>query len=1337
MKRRILSVVIVLVFCVSAGYVHSPPIAYADGFIDFENGVNGQTISSSIPGLRFTTTNNQDWIYGDWRTGQYRGPYPNGPYYSNGNFFAWLGPNQGAGIIDFTEGCATYLQVYVSSQTGLTAEAYYSDGQLAATASVPPNMNTGRMERLRVEAPPGDCFWSVVLHDTGNFWLIDDLSTDAGGVPATRPPVIFLPGLTGSRLNLFDSCKKESYEIWPALSKMLVPFNTDSHLEHLKLATNGKDPASSCDQVTVNRTSDSNTGNGAIRIVGPDMDIGPLPFNFYGRIIDYLSLQGFDVYPYGYDWRLDARQIVDTPGENNDLDDFIDKVLQQTGATKVNIVAHSLGGLVARHYVTSNPARAAKVEQVVSLGSPYLGAPKALQALRWGDTGVPGWLWGAVGLYAPKVREITQNFPSAYEILPTDEYFNVNGGGYYSFDGSLKSYDATRSLILTQHNYGRAVSAEEFHSPAMDNWGSTNLPVAYRVIVGSGKEDTPGVLREKTVFNWFGQHIITWDMDPTNGDGTVPIVSATLKGNGYDYTGGAPVFYTDGVEHGDLVKEQYILEFVGALLATPPTNPAVAQTLPNKSSSDLAAFPLYLGSADQFPASKINLNSPPLPPQMRNTPFALDGGQISASGAVALHVYNSSGKHTGPIEADRFEIGIPGSSYSVIGDTVFVTVPSGSIYTIKVDSKGAKDFDLRVRNIQGLATNLIQRTTTYADIPIGRAGHAELMYRPNSSDPSQTLKIDSNGDNFPDQEMPPTGDVGLGDSSDSTAPTVTIKLDGQKTLFGWYTGNVRVTVATSDDKSGVAKVDYSANRGQTIQSYTGSFTVLAEQVPLLVVKAIDRAGNEGWATARIGPQKTYLPSIRLGHRGGGGPTQPTATPTTTSIPTPSITRTPTVRPTNTPTSTAGATGTPTRTPISTVTQTRTPTATRTSTPTRTATSTPTATRTPTPTRTTIPGQPPAAPSNLQANALSSSQIHLTWQDNSSNETGFAIYDGSNFVANVSANTISYTADALDPESYHCYHIYAFNSYGDSPWTDWACTTTNPALEFISQMGGFYGEAVVVRGNYAYVAGHEAGLRIVDVSMPSNPQEVGYYDTPGNAYDVALAGNYAYVADDNTGLRIINISNPSDPYEVGYYDTPGYAYGVTLSGSYAYIADTTAGLRVVNISSPSNPYEVGSYSPSSSSDFIFDVVVAGNYAYLAAGSAGLQIVDIANPASPSSIGSYSTPGLAFGVAVAGNYSYIADYDQGLRIIDVSSPNSPYEVGFYDTPGGAEFVTVTGAYAYVGDGLEGLRVVNVSSPTTPQEIASYNTPEFAQGAAIANNYIYVADGTGGLIVLRLNL
>lgn len=140
--------------------------------MDFEDGINGQTIRSKIPGLKFTTTQGYDWIYGDWRSG-YNGPYPNGSYYSYGNFFAWLGANQGTGRIDFEGATASSLSIYTSTYSGLVMDAFDSNGRMIATSGwASNNLNTGKMTKLTVSAPNMSY---VTVHDSGNYWLIDNL----------------------------------------------------------------------------------------------------------------------------------------------------------------------------------------------------------------------------------------------------------------------------------------------------------------------------------------------------------------------------------------------------------------------------------------------------------------------------------------------------------------------------------------------------------------------------------------------------------------------------------------------------------------------------------------------------------------------------------------------------------------------------------------------------------------------------------------------------------------------------------------------------------------------------------------------------------------------------------------------------------------------------------------------------------------------------------------------------------------------------------------------------------------------------------------------------------
>jgi hypothetical protein len=91
----------------------------------------------------------------------------------------------------------------------------------------------------------------------------------------------------------------------------------------------------------------------------------------------------------------------------------------------------------------------------------------------------------------------------------------------------------------------------------------------------------------------------------------------------------------------------------------------------------------------------------------------------------------------------------------------------------------------------------------------------------------------------------------------------------------------------------------------------------------------------------------------------------------------------------------------------------TPTPTPRPTPTPTASATPKSTPTPTVAPTPTPAQTPAAPTNLLATAISSSQIALSWTDNSTNESGFQIQR--------SSNGVTFTSIAI--VSRQCHHIH--------------------------------------------------------------------------------------------------------------------------------------------------------------------------------------------------------------------------------------------------------------------------------------------------------------------------
>ena len=104
--------------------------------------------------------------------------------------------------------------------------------------------------------------------------------------------------------------------------------------------------------------------------------------------------------------------------------------------------------------------------------------------------------------------------------------------------------------------------------------------------------------------------------------------------------------------------------------------------------------------------------------------------------------------------------------------------------------------------------------------------------------------------------------------------------------------------------------------------------------------------------------------------------------------------------------------------------------------------------------------PPVAPGGLAASANSSSQVTLSWIDNSNDELGFRIRrktassSGWLEVGTVSANVTAFQNVGLSPATTYLYQVIAFNSFGDStPSNEIDATTLAQASNAISLSNG--------------------------------------------------------------------------------------------------------------------------------------------------------------------------------------------------------------------------------------------------------------------------------------------
>ncbi len=222
-----------------------------------------------------------------------------------------------------------------------------------------------------------------------------------------QPPVVVIHGALGGRLYDHSAAR----EIWPGgVTRVLF-----SDYESLRM---------DIDATTLLPQMASVMPSGiANRIGGVD---------FYGRILDVLKDAGGygpatigtkrlplekRYYVFSYDWRQDNVHTA------RRLNSFIEDIRTDYNnpELKVDIVAHSMGGLITRYFARYGTrdvldgndfpvsgAGAEKIRRVILLGTPNLGSAGAFRTLSRGYKV----LFGTVPI------EVVATFPSTYQVLP-------------------------------------------------------------------------------------------------------------------------------------------------------------------------------------------------------------------------------------------------------------------------------------------------------------------------------------------------------------------------------------------------------------------------------------------------------------------------------------------------------------------------------------------------------------------------------------------------------------------------------------------------------------------------------------------------------------------------------------------------------------------------------------------------------------------------------------------------------------------------------------------------------------------------------------------------------
>jgi hypothetical protein len=187
-------------------------------------------------------------------------------------------------------------------------------------------------------------------------------------------------------------------------------------------------------------------------------------------------------------------------------------------------------------------------------------------------------------------------------------------------------------------------------------------------------------------------------------------------------------------------------------------------------------------------------------------------------------------------------------------------------------------------------------------------------------------------------------------------------------------------------------------------------------------------------------------------------------------------------------------------------------------------------------------------------------------------------------------------------------------------------------------------------------------------------EKNRFATPGKAAGLEIFGSRLYVADGMGGLRILDISNPVEPVEIGAYLWPsGEAKVVLTNDRYAYVllwrtdGENRWDLRVLDLADPRAPRERAVYPLPEGIGSERGLALAGGYMFVGGSYAGdrmLRVLDVQDPASLREVEAW--PDLpAVAMVWEGDRLYVLSWEGYLTVFrlppsPMPSPSGPYRV-----------------------------------------------------------------------------
>lgn len=208
------------------------------------------------------------------------------------------------------------------------------------------------------------------------------------------------------------------------------------------------------------------------------------------------------------------------------------------------------------------------------------------------------------------------------------------------------------------------------------------------------------------------------------------------------------------------------------------------------------------------------------------------------------------------------------------------------------------------------------------------------------------------------------------------------------------------------------------------------------------------------------------------------------------------------------------------------------------------------------------------------------------------------------------------------------------------------------------------------------ADSHGGLVVIGTSPPQHAAVIGREPVGGLPKDVVIDGDYVYAATYTTGLRILDITDPSDIYEISRYPTAANCVTICKNDTLVYVGGI-GGFSIVNVREPENPTFVGEFLYESE---LVSILYDEQRIFAATDRLGVLAIDVSDPGQPELIASH--PRLHHASALTKKVPFLfVNRGDHVSVVNITDPHFLPEIDVITGLDAGLGIYATNRYLYV--------------------------------------------------------